>query len=184
MRWIDLCRPSSREINKSTAISSTPPTSTSRKTPDPLWYLRHGWWKWPLKPVLLKVEIELFHICVAKIAMATAYVHPFIQISFICTPKYAHWFRTASYLQHVLHMYTHSASSTSYVHPFRQCKLHMYTQHMHWSASYVTAASLRGRMNSSRGLVLKKPCSRCKFTEKWSCLYLTTDPGHSFASPF
>ena len=81
-----------------------PPRPAGRHLTDPLWYLRHGWWRWPLKPVLLKVEIELFHICVAKIAMATAYVHPFRQISFICTPKYAHWVRTASYL-----------------HPFRQC---------------------------------------------------------------
>ena len=45
-----------------------------------------------------------------------------------------------------------------------------------------TATSLRGRMDSSRGLVLKSPCSWCKFTEKLSYWYLTTDPGHSFAT--
>ena len=110
VRWIDLCRPSSREINKSTAISSTPPTSTSRKRPDPLWYLRHEWWKWPLRPVLLKVEIwAVPHLCRKN-----------CNGNCICTPIHPDQ----------LHMYTQVCAliqdsiiftaCTSHVHPFRQ----------------------------------------------------------------
>ena len=58
-----------------------PPRPAGRHLTDPLWYLRHGWWRWPLRPVLLKVEIELFHIYVAKVATATSYVHHSAAIS-------------------------------------------------------------------------------------------------------
>ena len=138
MRWIDLCRPSSREINKSTAISSTPPTSTSRKRPDPLWYLRHEWWKWPLRPVLLKVEIwAVPHLCRKNCngnCICTP-IHPdqlhmytqvcaLIQDSIIFTPIPPVPRNTKV---NELHMYTNSASSTSYVHPFLKIHIDSFT---------------------------------------------------------
>ena len=54
-----------------------PPRPAGKHLTGPLWYLRHGRWRWPLMPLLLKVEIELFHIYVAKVATATSYVHHF-----------------------------------------------------------------------------------------------------------
>ena len=122
-----------------------PPRPAGRHLTDPLWYLRHGWWRWPLRPVLLKVEIELFHICVAKIVMATAHVHPFIQISFICTPKYAHWVRTASYLHPSRQCHAIQKLMNFTCTPIPPAQLHMYTHSWRFILTHLLQRTFRQR---------------------------------------
>ena len=77
--------------------------------------------------------------------MATAYVHPFIQISFICTPKYAHWVRTASYLHPSRQCHAIQKLMNFTCTPIPPAQLHMYTHSWRFILTHLLQRTFRQR---------------------------------------
>ena len=146
-----------------------PSRPAGRHLTDPLWYLRHGWWRWPLRPVLLKVEIwAVPHLCRKN-----------CNGNCICTPIHPdqlHMYTQVCALIQDSIIFTACTSHVhpfrqlnSYVHPFRQCKLHMYTQHVHFDYSKKGKYPMQkgkypmqeGKYPMQKGKYpLKKPCRK------------------------